>query len=246
MKLLLVAPLTLVLTTIAAFAQDAVRLSVPPEMIESGFTKHILPRFKFKHRVALDAVTEEAALALTTEGGQGTRVFDAADGTAYWLRGEGPAHDTFRDWLKSTPGLAAVTSFQVAGQPQYAAPQKQVVVAAPTQVEGDAQLGARLALVHCGRCHVVDDRNRMGGIGSTPSFAALRGRAGWQDLFLAFWSANPHPSFTQIPGLTEPFGADRPTHIAPVEITLEEIDAITAFVGGLEAKDLGKPVSSSN
>lgn len=246
MKPYLIAPLMLILTTIAAFGQEAVRLSVPPEMIESGFTKHILPRFKFKHRVALDPVPDAAPLALTTEAGQGTRVFDGADGTAYWLRGEGPAHDRFRDWLKSAPGLAAVTSFQVAGQPHYAAPQQQVVVAAPTEVEGDAQLGSRLALVHCGRCHVVDQRNRMGGIGSAPSFAALRGRPGWQDLFLAFWSANPHPSFTQIPGLTEPFGAERPTHIAPVEITLDEIDAITAFVGGLQAKDLGRPVSSSN
>ncbi|MBM7066960.1 hypothetical protein [Actibacterium sp. 188UL27-1] len=243
MKHLILAPLVLVMTAVTVLAQET--LSVPPEMIESGFTKHILPRFKFKHRIVLKPVTGKAPLALTTVA-TGTRVFDAADGTAYSLTGQGTAHDTFRDWLKSTPGLAAVTSFQIAGQPQYAAPSKKVVVVAPTPVEGDAQLGARLSLVHCGRCHVVDDRNRMGGIGSTPSFAALRGRPGWQDLFLAFWSANPHPSFTQVPGVTEPFGTDRPTHIAPVEITLEEIEAITAFVGGLQAKDLGRPVRSSN
>ncbi|MEL6520084.1 MAG: hypothetical protein AAFQ66_03925 [Pseudomonadota bacterium] len=233
------------LWAVPSAAQDAVSLSVPPEMIESGFTKHILPRFKFKHRVALDPVTGDAPLAISTEG-QGVRVFDGPDATAYWLTGDGPAFEKFRDWLESTPGLAAVTSFEIDGVPQYSAPDKTVAAPAPKQIEGDSVLGARLALVHCGRCHVVDQRNRMGGIGSTPSFAALRGRDRWQDLFTAFWTANPHPSFTQIDGVTEPFTEERPAHVAPIEITLDEIDAITAFVGGLEAKDLGRPVQSSN
>ena len=109
-------------------------------------------------------------------------------------------------------------------------------------VAGDAALGARLALVHCGRCHVVDARNRMGGIGSTPSFAALRTRAGWADLFRAYWSQNPHPSFTQVVGVTPPFHPDRPAFVAPVTITLAEIDAITAFVATIVPKDLGAPV----
>jgi hypothetical protein len=109
-------------------------------------------------------------------------------------------------------------------------------------IEGDAVQGSRLALVHCGRCHVIDKRNRMGGIGSTPSFAALRGRTAWHELFLKFFTENPHPSFTQVEGVTIPFGPDRVAHIAPVEVTLDEIDAITAFVATLTPKDLGAPM----
>ena len=83
----------------------------------------------------------------------------------------------------------------------------------------------------------------MGGIGSTPSFAALRSLAGWEDKFLAFWSENPHPSFTQVEGLTEPFDPDHPPHIAPVEITLDELEAIYAFAATIEPKDLGAPIN---
>ena len=84
----------------------------------------------------------------------------------------------------------------------------------------------------------------MGGIGSTPSFAAMRGRPNWTDLYLAFWSENPHPSFTEVIGVTEPFDASNMPHIAPMRITPEEIDAITAFVETIKPKDLGRPVQS--
>ena len=84
----------------------------------------------------------------------------------------------------------------------------------------------------------------MGGIGSTPSFAALRGRHNWADLFRAFFVHNPHPSFTQVAGVTEPFDPNRQIHVAPVEVTLEEIEAITAFVETIKPKDLGRPVAS--
>ena len=60
--------------------------------------------------------------------------------------------------------------------------------------------GQRLALHHCGRCHVVNDTNRYGGIGSTPSFAALRALPQADDRFAAFWTFNPHPAFMQVEG----------------------------------------------
>ena len=120
-----------------------------------------------------------------------------------------------------------------------------VVVEAPETFDGDKATGARLALVHCGRCHVVDKRNRMGGIGSTPSFAALRGRENWSDLFRAFYAHNPHPSFTQVEGVTDPFDPNRQIHVAPMEITLDEIEAITAFVAEMKPKELGRPVKSN-
>jgi mono/diheme cytochrome c family protein len=102
--------------------------------------------------------------------------------------------------------------------------------------------GEKLALRHCGRCHVVNERNRMGGIGSTPSFAALRTLPDWEERFRAFFALNPHPAFTQVDGVTEPFPPERPSPIHPLALTPDEIDAITGFAGTIAPKDLGAPV----
>ncbi|MDJ0827269.1 MAG: hypothetical protein QNJ16_17395 [Rhodobacter sp.] len=235
------------LLTGSAAAQE-LRLAAPPEMAESGFLKHILPRFKLKHRIAVTPVApgEAADMALVPDGAEGTRVFAAVDGPEYRLVLQGGAGAvTFRDWLLSTPGKSAVTSFPRGGPPAFTADLAEVAVAVEIELTGDAVLGSKLALQHCGRCHVVDTRNRMGGIGSTPSFGAMRARPHWIDLFSKYWSENPHPSFTEVVGVTEPFGPGHVTHIAPVQITLEDIDAIVAFVGTLEPKNLGRPVQSN-
>jgi mono/diheme cytochrome c family protein len=114
----------------------------------------------------------------------------------------------------------------------------------PVSVEGDASEGAKLALAHCGRCHVVDARNPFGGIGSTPSFGAMRSAPDWLERFSAFWAFNPHPAFTQVADITEPFSDQRPPPIAPLELTLDEVMAITAFVATLPPKDLGARVQA--
>ncbi len=232
----------------AAAAADELRLSVPAELAENGFLKHILPRFKLKHRVTVVPVApgEFAEMSLSAAG-EGTRVFADGQGAAYRLaiavESDGTAR--FRDWLTSTPGKSAVESFPRGGPPLYTTDLPEAAVEETVTLSGDAALGSRLALAHCGRCHVVDHRNRMGGIGSTPSFAAMRGRRHWVDLFRKYWSENPHPSFTEVVGVTEPFGKTNVTHIAPVQITLDEIDAIVAFVGTLTPKDLGRPVPTN-
>ena len=41
--------------------------------------------------------------------------------------------------------------------------------------------GEKLTLFHCGRCHVINEKNKYGGIGSTPSFGALRTMEDWED-----------------------------------------------------------------
>lgn len=234
-------------------ADDDIRLAVPTAMIETGFTKHILPRFRFKHRITLNAVEEgsEADLALLSGSTDGQPIFQSVDGDVFSLvqiASTEPVSDAaqkFTDWLKSDPGIAALEGFPADGPAQYAALGQTVAVAEKAEISGDAHEGSRLAIVHCGRCHVIDERNRMGGIGSTPSFAALRARPGWNDLFEAFWVHNPHPSFTQVEGVTPPFDPSRPVHIAPVEITLEEIEAITAFASTIQPKELGRPVQAN-
>lgn len=231
-----------------AVASD-LTLKMPSEMVDSGFHKQLLPRFKFKHRINVTPVTEGDADMIFGE--EGDRVFQEVDGAVIRLNIVTSDDDrtamarTFRDWLKSATGKAAIEGFAPDGAQVYTTEKAAIVVERVETFDGDKASGARLALVHCGRCHVVDDRNRMGGIGSTPSFAALRGRPDWSDLFRAFFVHNPHPSFTQVEGVTEPFDPNKQIHVAPVEITLEEIEAITAFVATIKPKKLGRPVQSN-
>jgi mono/diheme cytochrome c family protein len=231
----------------AAWAEDApLRLSAPVAMQDAGFLTHLLPRFRFKTRISVVAVApgDGADMAF---GADGARVFADADGAATRLAitATDPAAaaraDKFRDWLFSAPGRAAIEGFPPGGPPVYTARLAPEVVEVAPVIEGDTFLGADLALRHCGRCHVVDSRNRMGGIGSAPSFAAMRGRDGWIELFRLYWTQNPHPSFTQVLGLTEPFDPSRPAFIAPVTITPEDIEAILAYVATLTPLDLGAP-----
>jgi len=225
---------------------DDLRLAAPEDLRDSGFLAYVLPRFKLKHRIAVDPVAEgaKADMALGPGTGQGVEVFADAQGTVYRLHliTDTPETETFRDWLQSAPGKAAITGWPRGGPPVYDTELAAAAAPSAPDLNGDAVLGAKLALVHCARCHVVDARNRMGGIGSTPSFAAMRGRAHWVELFRAYWSHNPHPSFTEVIGVTEPFGDDNVSHVAPVRITLEEIEAIVAFVATLKPLDLGGPL----
>lgn len=225
-------------------AAEGLTLRMSPAMIEAGFDKQILPRFKFKHRIDVTPVTDgEADMVF---GAEGTRVFQAIAGgeTRLHIATDDPGAQTFLKWLKSASGKSAVEGFKPEGVQIYTTELAAVVVEAPEVFDGNTQDGSKLALQHCGRCHVIDKRNRMGGIGSTPSFAALRGRENWSDLFRAFFVHNPHPSFTQVEGVTEPFDPNRQIHVAPVEITLEDVEAITAFVATMEPKQLGRPVQS--
>ena len=42
--------------------------------------------------------------------------------------------------------------------------------------------GENLVRQHCTRCHVVGDMNRYGGIGSTPSFGAIKTMPDWKEI----------------------------------------------------------------
>ena len=102
--------------------------------------------------------------------------------------------------------------------------------------------GEKLTLFHCGRCHVINDRNKYGGIGSTPSFGALRTLDDWEARMDAFYTLAPHPAFTQVKGVTDPFPIDRPSPIHPMELTQEEIEIIREFTRTIPPKDLGSEV----
>lgn len=112
------------------------------------------------------------------------------------------------------------------------------LVPAPGRAQ-DFAPGEKLALFNCGRCHVIGPRNRMGGIGSTPSFPVLRTFPDWEDRMKAFWTLRPHPAFTQIEGVTAPFAEDQPAHIHPIRLTLEELDRIIGYARTVAPADLG-------
>ena len=119
-----------------------------------------------------------------------------------------------------------------------------LLLAAPAAGAQDFEPGEKLTLIHCGRCHVINERNRYGGIGSTPSFAALRTLEDWEQRFDSFYTLNPHPAFTQVAEVTEPFPPERPSPIHPVEVTLEEIAVIREFARTIAPKSLGPEIGT--
>ncbi len=234
-------------------AGKSFRLAAAGELVANGALRYLLPRFSLKTGVRIELVTldeapgADAALAAFTAPPEATEVVAVfrhlGDGRRFSLAiyptAARPQAERLRDWLISKIGLRAVGKFRPDGEPVYgeipAAPVVEVA-AAPT---GDTARGGEIALGRCGRCHVIDDRNRFGGIDSTPSFGALRTLPHWRERFEAFWTLNPHPAFTQVVGVTEPFDRARPPPIAPLVLTQAEIDAILAFVIAMKPKDLG-------
>lgn len=250
-SLLTSAVVVLALKQPIAVAQEAdLRLIVPYNLIESGLTTHLLPRFRFKTRIRVEAVLkgESGAASLLPEPIDGVAVMSSADGVPYYLASisADPAQQEkvgkFLDWLQSEPGRAAIENFKPDGSQLFTPGAKKIVEEVEIEIEGDAELGSKLALLHCGRCHVIDSRNPFGGIGSTPSFGALKTLSDWPESFAAFWTINPHPAFTQVEGITEPFDPARPSPIAPLMLTIEEVEAIASFVAKMPAKDLGGTV----
>lgn len=113
------------------------------------------------------------------------------------------------------------------------------------QAEGQAETyapGEKLTLFNCGRCHVINERNRRGGIESTPSFAIIRSWENWEDKMRAFWALRPHIVFTQIARVTPSFPENRPPPIHPIHLTLSEVERIVEYARTLEPADLGDKV----
>lgn len=226
-----------------------ITVAASPELIGSGLLKHMLPRFSLKTGIRASPAPLEPGVGADVLVGPavdgGRPVFRGGDILYLARAAEGPRRamaERFLDWLASDIGQRTVTSFAPDGKPLYEPMAGAEAEAQGPAVTGDAMAGERLALVHCGRCHVVGPKNRMAGIGSTPSFAMLRTLGDWERRFRAFFTLRPHPAFTQVPGVTPPFDEARPPPIAPLEITLDELDAILAYVAAVAPADLAEPL----
>lgn len=225
-------------------AQDRlVGLHAPEALVETGLLKHILPRFSLKTQVKVQLVpASDANMVL---GAQGPALFEGA-GQMWHMSVQTPDHaatERFADWLTSDVGRRTVTGFAPNGVALFTLPQETEPVALTAVATGDAIAGQALSRSKCARCHVVDDTTRWSGIGSTPSFAVLRSLADWEDRFAAFYALNPHPAFTIITDVTPPFPQDRPPAIVPVELTIDELEAVLAYVTAMSPADLGQPLS---
>jgi len=229
------------LLTSPVLAQDkAFTLNAPDALVASGFMKHLLPRFSLKTGVRITI----AADGVAAFGPEGVAVFKQGETLWHFANPGDPHTDAFEAWLLSDVGKRTIEAFAPEGEALFSA---DVTVARKVQkvaLSGDAALGEKTSLQQCGRCHVVNETNRMNAIGSTPSFALMRTFPDWQERFETFFMLKPHPAFTQVAEITEPFPEDRPSPIAPIEVTWQEIEAITAYVGSIAPADLGAPLKS--
>ena len=235
--------LMLVLPGTAGAEERLVRLYAPEALRDTGLLDYILPRFKLKTRVAVDPV-ERAEAADMVLGETGRAVFEGA-GQVWRMEVRSTGHDAterFAEWLLSEIGVNTVQSFAPEGTALFGPPQVKAAEVEEVSFEGDAALGHEVSRAKCTRCHAVDAATRGWGIGSTPSFGVLRAMPDWDLRFSAFYALNPHPAFTQIADVTEPFPEERPSPIAPIEMTLDELEAMLAYVAAMPAADLGKPL----
>ena len=216
-------------------------LTAAPEIYTSGLVKHLVPRFSLKTGVRI-TIADDGDLMITAGQAGGVPVMTRGDTVFAMTAPRGAAAQRFADWLLSDVGRRTIDSFKPASGAAFVAYTAQAVEAVEASFSGDAARGEDLSLLHCGRCHVINARNRMSGLGSTPSFGVLRTLPDWDVRFEAFFSFNPHPAFTQIDGVTEPFGESRPPPIVPLALTLDELEAILAFVSELPPADLGAPI----
>lgn len=239
--------LTIFLFPHHGYAQERMfRLAAPVELVDSGILGHLLPRFTLKHRIRVTIVDSgDTATASLAAGGKGYPVFTGPNNTwHYRISGSNTAEfgAFFGDWLLSDVGRRTIESYRPNDAPLFVAYKAEAEIEPETVFEGDALTGESLALLHCGRCHVVNESNRMKAIGSTPSFAVLRTFDDWDVRFQTFYTLNPHPAFTQITDVTNPFPANTPPPIFPLQLTMQNLDAILAFVTHVEPADLGAPI----
>ena len=177
-------------------------------------------------------------------GDEGTPVFTGLGRTWSFdlLAPDHPGAKTFADWLTAPVGARTVAGFKHDGKAVFTKPEvRQVEAPAPT-FDGDPVLGRKLAIADCGRCHVSVAGDRFRGIGSTPSFFVLRTLPDWAERVRTFYLRAPHPSFTQIEGVTYPFPEDVPPPVHPLHLTSSDVEAILAYVATLPPADLGAPL----
>lgn len=242
MKTLLQSIVAIFISAQIGAAQEAeLKLSVPQVLEDSGFMQFLVPRFSLKTSIRMSRVVEGEPAQMSF-GATGTPVFEGLGQTWHFDHNGDTRAVRFLDWLTSDIGVRTIESYAAADGDGFRVPTGEVIEEEETVFVGDAALGETLSLKQCGRCHVINESNRMKGMGATPSFALMRTFDDWETRFATFHLLKPHPSFTQIEGVSEPFDPALPPPIVPVTMTLNDLDAILAYVAEIEPADLGAPL----
>ncbi len=251
-RVILAAALCLTMGQVAA-QEKVLTLAAPAALTESGYLRYVLPRFSLKTSIRI-LTTEDPSQADVMLGtdlalpDSRALVTDLRDGTTYHIAATGAEtpgaeHVTqFLEWLRSDVGQRTLDGHRLNEARIFTVAAAVEEVAAPQVLTGDLALGEELSLLLCGRCHVVNEKNRQNGIGSAPSFSALKALSDWDTRFQVFYTLNPHPSFTQVEEITDPFDPARPSPIAPIEMDVEGLEAILAYVTSLTPLDLGAQI----
>ena len=235
----------LIVAPVALWASE-VKVYADPTLQESGLMQFLKPRFSLKTGVRIIPSSAGSADLLLTGRSEDKALPVLARGeTVYFviLRDE-KAAQRFADWLLSDIGQRAIEQFAPTDGPPFSGAAGMGVETKDAPLAGNAARGEILSYQNCGRCHVIGDRNRMKGIGSTPSFGLLRGLPDWQERFGSFYARIPHPSFSQIKDVTAPFDISRPPPIFPLELTIGQLDDIIAYVATIKPADLGAPLQT--
>ena len=218
------------------------RLAADEALIETGFLAYLMPRFSLKTARRAEIVGGAADMLLSPNADGAPAL--ARGETVYYLEAltDHPAAQIFAEWLLSEGGANTIAAFHPRdGGPAYQPPAPKVE-RETAFFEGDAAAGAVLAVQHCGRCHRVGGAQDGMGIGSTPSFRALRSLSEWPERLMAFYALNPHPAFLRVEEISPDFSPDAPPPIVPIVLTLDEAEAIQAYVASLEPADLGAEI----
>lgn len=225
---------------------------VSPALEESGVVKFLQPRFSLKTGVKIDrqvlpqddVIPQGADVVLTGRKLDMAVSVMAGGGKNYYAVLVRPDEKPkrFIAWLLSDIGQRAIGQFKQGGVQVFAGVANVAVAEVASSFDGNIVAGEALAYQNCGRCHVIGERNRMNGIGSTPSFSLMRSFPDWQRRFEGFFTLNPHPSFSQVIDVTEPFNPAYPPPISPLVLTLEQLTDILAFVATIPPADLGAPI----
>lgn len=223
--------------------EDDVGVFVDSALEQSGIMQFLQPRFSLKTgvRIAHLATPNGADVLLSDQNAPDRVPVMAREGVVYFViqANAGSPASRFVDWLLSDIGQRTIEQFKPkTGQP-FSGAAGMVAEVVEITLQGDVAKGETLSYRNCGRCHVIGEQNRMKGIGSTPSFALLRTFPDWQNRFEGFYALNPHPSFSQITGITAPFDPMRPPPINPLVLSIKQLEDILAFVGTIEPADLG-------
>jgi mono/diheme cytochrome c family protein len=103
-------------------------------------------------------------------------------------------------------------------------------VSGMARADSSVQRGQSLVHQHCSRCHVIPGLNPFGGIGSTPSFSAMKWLDDWRRRFEIFYTLPPHPALVRIEVVSDPRDKSLPAFSNEISLTLKEVDDILSFV----------------